>query len=342
MKVSTHSTIHKRMKCFVDFIAPEKEKRDKIKQQSAEIRACIEKHAKEDGYTIASSAYSGSFAKKTGLRRYLLGKDEVEGQDIDIVFLLEDKDKDGNALDCMIHRFKGYLKKCYPDSEISNTKSSATIHFTGSKQNFDAVPLIKTNRENIQKLIRTEGTDRQSSAQKQVEFIRKRNRSSNEVEGVVRFNDCLRLVKWWRYHMQSESDVFGNHEGDKKVPSFLLDLLCAKAYDKLGVKATYAETLFEWFDYLTEVVRDGLPVVFGNHQPSDTWNWEVIDPMDRSNNIAEDWCICEIDELTYWLNDSANQISNAIASDSLKNDSESLLYLTFLFGDSIKNQCKNV
>src|SRR5690606_8414991 len=144
MYISTHSTIHRRMKCFVEFIAPEPTKRNKLKEQTEQIRDCIERHAKEAGYTIAASANSGSFAKKTGLRRQLQGNDEIEGQDIDIGFVLEDKDKVGNPLSCLIPEFESYLRSCWPQSEVGHTKSSATISFAGSKNRFDAVPLIKT------------------------------------------------------------------------------------------------------------------------------------------------------------------------------------------------------
>jgi hypothetical protein len=236
MKVANTALIHKRMKCFVEFIAPEKDKEENIKKQADDIRECISRHAKEDGYVIAAMPYSGSFSKKSGLRRQMQGKDEVEGQDIDIGFILEDKDKNGDPLKCMIIPFKRYLQKRYPDSEVGHTKSSATISFKSTKLQFDAVPLIKTNKESIQKLIRTNGEERQSSVQKQTEFMKSRNRSSNDREGVVRFNDCLRLVKWWRYQRQTESHVFGNGSSDKKIPSFLLDLLCAKAYDEVSVK----------------------------------------------------------------------------------------------------------
>lgn len=61
---SNKSTIHVRIKNFVKWIAPEKEKREEIKKQSDEIRTKIKAKAEEDGLTIESMPYSGSFPKK--------------------------------------------------------------------------------------------------------------------------------------------------------------------------------------------------------------------------------------------------------------------------------------
>lgn len=348
MKVSKYSTIHKRTKCFVAFIAPEKEKREKIKEQSDGIRKCVSDQAKEDGYTILSQPYSGSFAKKSGLRRHLLGDSEVEGQDIDIAFILKDEDKNGNPLGCMISTFEGYLNKCYPDSEVGSTKSSATISFTGSKNQFDVVPLIDTDRMDIQKLIRSNNEKRQSSVEKQAEFIKSRNRSSNELEGVVRFNDCLRLVKWWRYHQQSQpGGQFGNGEHDDKVPSFLLDLLCAKAYDELSVNDTYAETLARWFAYLAHVVRNREEVLFNGynikvHEDRQSARWKVIDPMDDTNNVVKNWPDFKIDDFATWFENARDRMTEAIRKDREGDDSGSMNCLVQLFGNSFKNQCKEI
>lgn len=345
MKVSSKSTIHKRMKCFVEFIAPEKDKQDDIKEKSTAIRDCITSRATADGYTIAAKPYSGSYAKKTGLRRQIQSKDQVEGQDIDLGFIMEDKDKDGNALGCMVPIFEQYLRDRYPDSDVGQTKSSATIAFKSNKLQFDVVPLIKTKRANVQKLIRTNKEVRTSSVQKQAEFIKKRNRSSNDIDGVVRFNDCVRLIKWWRYQRQSKSGIFGNEEAHEKVPSFLLDLLCSKAYDQVSVRRTYAETLARWFSFLANEVRYRHEILFNDfiqkHDKRELAEWKVIDPMDDANNVVKNWPAYKIDELAEWFEKGRDLMSSAIRHDHEGGDSASMQCLVDLFGNSIKNQCKD-
>jgi hypothetical protein len=345
MKVSNKSVIHRRLKCFVEYIASEKEKRDKIKDQSDQIRTCIQSQSILDGYTILASPYSGSFAVKTGLRRSLHGNNEVEGQDIDLSFILKDEDKDGNPLGCFVKTFEKYLKNTWPQSEIGTTKSSAYIKFANTKQQFDTVPLIETKRKGIQKLKRTNNSERQSSVENHADFIKTRTESSNNLVGVVKFNDCVRLIKWWKYQRQTESTVFGNNENDEKVPSFLLSLLCAFAYDECSVKETYADTLKSWFSFLAHVVREKVYVNFDDfiskHENNNSGHWQVIDPMDDSNNITKNWSIYKVDELAKWFEKGRDKMMEAIRRDEDQDDSGSLNCLVELFGNSIKNQCKN-
>lgn len=111
-----------RMKNFVKWIAPEKETRDAIKKQSDEIRGRIMGKAEEDGLTVMSMPYSGSFAKKTGLRRHYRGESEIEGQDIDIPFVVK-KDKE-TEFEPLIKRFEKYCEASYPKKKKTFKKFS--------------------------------------------------------------------------------------------------------------------------------------------------------------------------------------------------------------------------
>ena len=128
------------------------------------------------------------------------------------------------------------------------------------------------------------------------------------------------------------------------VPSFLLDLLCAKAYDKLCIYPTYAETLFHWFEFLAGTVASQKNFVFDDfisqHQPFQPAHWKVIDPMDDSNNIVQKWNSSQTAELAKWFAKGREQIKQAIIYDRDGYDSESLKSLIELFGPSIKTYCK--
>ncbi len=342
MNITTSSMIHKRFKCFVNYIAPDPNKRDSIKQKAENIRNCIKTKAEADGYTVVCNMNSGSFANKTGLRRSFAGDNEVEGQDIDLAFILEDKDKDGNPLQCMVPTFKRYLDETWPNSETGETKSSATIHYSSDKLTFDTVPLFETNRANIQLLLRTNNEERQSSIQQHIEFVRSRTNSSNEIQGVVKFNECVRLIKWWRCYKQVEDK---NHPFTNGIPSFLLILLCAHAYDELSVCPTYPETLARWFGCMADVVRNRKTIVFNDfirkHQLPKGQLWYVIDPMDDTNNIVGNWPDYKINALAKWLEDARDEMSRAIRYNQDGEDTASLNSLIKLFGNSISNQCKN-
>lgn len=345
MNISNQAVIHRRLKCFVAYIATEKDTLDEIKLKASEIRDCIESRAERDGYTVLNSPYSGSFAVKTGLRRSLRGNDEVEGQDVDIAFVLKDEDSSGNPLNCMIDTFEGYLKERWPASDVGKSKSAADIHFKGMKQQFDIVPLIETKTANIQKLIRSNGENRQSSVFKHKEFVKSRNEKSDNIAGVVRFNQCVRLVKWWRYKKQSDSTILGKGGGKTEVPSFLLNLLCSYAYDKCSVKSTYAETLARWFSFLYDIVNNRESVVFSDfikHSKVDVNHyWSVLDPVDDTNNVVKKWGVLEINELTDWLEHARDKMTQAIRYDQEGDDQKSLECLIELFGNSISNQCKD-
>ena len=151
---STHSTIHRRFKKFVKWVAPESDTRDKIRNQADEIISKISPKAEADNLIITSTPITGSFAKESGLRRYMLGNSVEEGQDVDIAFIMLPKDKLSRELGCLVYQFKRYAKEAYPDSEVDNTKSSATIVFKSTKLKYDLVPLFETRRKNIQNLKR--------------------------------------------------------------------------------------------------------------------------------------------------------------------------------------------
>lgn len=340
MNLSTQSIFNQRINCFVNFIAPEQEQSSKIKEHFLQIKTRIERHAKEEGYTIASVHYAGSYAKSTGLRRHLTGGSEVEGQDIDIAVILEDKNRKGQVIThSLIPDFKRYLKEQWPDHTVNHTKSSATLSISKEQLRFDVIPLIKTKESSIQKLIRINRDERRTSIQGHTEFIKNLNRQGTHVH----FNNGLRLMKWWRYHQQIDSKVFKNDPGAEKVPSFLLDLLCAKAYLETPQVQTYPEMLYNWFRYLSQVINNLEPIYFGDSCPENdkgTVLWQVIDPMDISNNVVEKWAPYKIRELAEWLQDSRNLMMQAMHLDSDGKTDQSLNYLKKLFGPSIQTQCK--
>lgn len=340
--ISTQSTIHGLVKKFVKWIAPESDTRDKIYKQADEIREKIKKRAEDDGLIVKSMPFSGSFERHTGLRRYMRGHAAVEGQDIDISFILDPKDKDGNTLGCVVDRFERYAKDAYPDSDVSSTKSSATINFTSSKLRYDLVPLFETSKKDIQILKRTNGEERPTSVVKHIDFTKKRTKASEQIDGVVKYNECIRLIKWWKYEQQEHSNIFGNESGDEKIPSFLLDLLCAAAYDSRSVDQTYAATLAMWFGFLANVVRNRKDVVFSSLEGSNHSGalWKVIDPIDNTNNIVSTWNNAKINELARLFENARDEINRAIRYDEEGDDNSCMRSLVKLFGNSFENNTK--
>jgi len=337
-KLSTRSLLHRRMIAFVDWIRSG-DKDETIIQQSRDIRDRIGGQAEKDGLTVRSTPNSGSFAKKTGLRRHLQGDSDVEGQDIDLPFVISPRDEDGVRIDELLNRFARYAAACYPQTSRSRTKSSIQLDFVGTKLRYDLVPMLAVpGDDEAQILLRGDGARRRTSVQKHIRFVTSRTNASNQLDGRVKFNECVRLIKWWREFRQDNARVIDN------VPSILIDLLCAHAYDRRQVEETYAGTLAMWFGELTRTVRRRERVAFADFVwipgPNASATWEVLDPVNSENNIASFWSKAQVDELGDWLEESFDVMSRAIAADLRGDDVESLESLVELFGNPIKHHAK--
>jgi len=333
--------LSRKLNRFVGFNSSDPNRRAKIASRAEKIRACIKREAAAEGIIVLDDMNAGSFAKHTGLRRHMEGASEVEGQDVDIAFILRRQTQTGRKLRCIIPQFEHYLKKGFPNSKVGHTKSSATIAFSNSNLQFDAVPLYATENQRIQQLIRLDGQERQSSIQAHTLFVKKRSVRSSRQPGAVPFNNCVRLVKWWRYQQQSTSRIFGNHPSAQKVPSIAIDLLCAFAYDQTGITGNYLTTLYRWFEFLREVVRTRRKVFFHdfikNHPHQKGGMWRVMDPMDATNNIVRKWREAELGELNEWLTHGFNCLHYVFKLDQQKSHQLCHRELAALFGRAYIN-----
>lgn len=330
------STLHNRMKKFGEWIAPEKEVRDQIKVQADEIRSRITGKAKEDGVEIVKTPYGGSFPSKTGLRRHMRGDLIIEGQDVDIPFVVK-KDKE-TEFEPLIQRFKKYAEKSYPDTKIEVTKSSVKMSFVGTKLSYDIVPMFSTSESDKYILMRNTGEIITTSVEKHIEFIKSRTRKTNGMDGVVAFNHMIRFLKWWREHQeQTTKEII-------LIPSFLINLLAAKALKECSVNTTYPQTLANWFSYLAHVVGEKETIWFNDNyktpKPEKENPWNVLDPVMPDNNVVKTWGNWQIKELRDWLTEASEIMNRAIVADMQGRDSDSLAHMKELFGNIFSSHCE--
>lgn len=326
--IHTQGTLHRRLSVFVDWVRTEPEREDEIRTRAENIRTAIAKKAREDSLDIRSTPSAGSFATRTGLRRHMRGKAEVEGQDVDIPFVVAPKTKDDQQIQTLLSRFEKYAREAYPDTERETTKSSVKLKFA-DKVNFDLVPLLATSDPERQILIRADGERRETSVQKHVEFIKSRNKKSNEMAGRVKFNEMVRLLKWWRCFRETNSTSLTD------VPSFLINLLSAYAFDERGVQETYGGTLADWFGILARTVRSRSPIVFNDFVsavPSPDGLWSVRDPVNPKNNIVGKWSNLMCDELAEWFEEGRDAMYDAIAAFDGGRDNDGVDYLITVLG----------
>jgi hypothetical protein len=331
---SPKSKLHTRIRNFVCWIAPAKETRDAIKKQADEIRSRIRKKAEGDGLTVTDTPYSGSFSTKTGLRRHLRGDSDIEGQDIDLPFVVK-KDRE-TEFEPLIQRFKKYVEESYPNTKITVTKSSVKMEFEGTKLTYDIVPMFATDDPCKQLLIRENGETIKTSIQDHREFVRNRTKETKEEDGVVAFNDMIRLFKWWREHKQQDG-------GGIILPSFLINLLAAKALDKCKVNTNYPQTLSNWFSSIAFIVKNRETIWFNDYykepKPDSTKPWNVLDPVMADNSIVKSWSGWQVNELADWLQEASEIMNRAMVADSQVRDSDSLDQMKLLFGKIFSSHC---
>ena len=330
-------TLQTRFFNFISWIRPAPDKADDVRKQRDDVRSRIKTKAQEDGLIVRSMPASGSFAKATGLRRHMLGGAEHEGQDVDCPFVVARKDKDGDPLTELLSKFEGYAKACYPDTEIERTKSSVKLKFAASKVNYDLVPMLAVDgSDDEQILLRADGERRRTSVQKHVELVQSRTKRSRDLRGSVVFNDGLRLVKWWREFQMTQGKII------TEIPSFLVELLCAKAFDEASVQTGYAETLVPWFDRIYSYAAQRRDVTFddyGTPRPERiSAPWRVIDPVNTDNNaVPASWSGIQIDELRDWAASARDKLQQAIAFEMRGRDADAVALVAEIFGTSFKN-----
>jgi hypothetical protein len=302
------------------------------------IRRVISAQAAADGLAVVATPDGGSFAKHTGLRRHMRGDTEVEGQDVDLPFVIKPTSKDGDRIDELLHRFEKYAAASYPNTPRRVTASSVELQFVGSGLNYDLVPMLAATQPDYQIILKKDGSRRVTSVAKHTEFIRGRTRKSDQLAGRVKFNECDRLFKWWRcVRIGSASSI-------DEVRTTLIELLCASAFDRMSVERTYTETMFKWFSWLATVTARRVPVSFTDYLSIEAARqdavsnrlWQVIDPVNANNNVVHTrWGNIELDEFASWFAAGRDAFGRLMAHENAGNDGIVDDILAGLFGNSI-------
>lgn len=331
---STRGDLHRRLSAFVEWIATDTTREDDLRARAKNIRDAIGAKAKADELTIRSTPNSGSFATRTGLRRHMRGESEVEGQDVDLPFVVSPKKKEEEQLEGLLPRFEKYVREAYPDTDRERTKSSVRLLFA-DKVNFDLVPLFATTDAERQILVRTDGEPRETSVQKHADFVKKRTAKSNDEWGRVKFNEMVRLLKWWRcFRLEKARSV-------SDIPSFLMNLLAAHAFDQRAVQVTYGETVADWFGLLARAARKRTPIFFTDFASapvaSEGGVWSVRDPVNPGNNLVERWSGLTCDEFADWLEESRDGMYEMIAAFNDGRETDGMNGLVRVFGNSVRH-----
>ena len=218
------------------------------------------------------------------------------------------------------------------------TASSVELRFVASKLNYDLVPMLASAYADHQIILKKDGSRRLTSVAKHTEFIRRRTRESDTLAGRVKFNECVRLLKWWRFIR------IGTTSPIEEVRTTLNELLCASAYDRLSVDSTYTETLFKWFSWLATVTARRTRVSFNDFSSIEPVRqdavgnplWQVVDPVNANNNVVHtQWGNIELDEFASWFAAGRDAFNRLMAHESARNDGAVDDILAELFGNPV-------
>jgi Second Messenger Oligonucleotide or Dinucleotide Synthetase domain len=182
--LSVQSRPHRRLCGFVDWIRPDPDTREVIRKQAGNIRSAIKYQAESDGLAVTATPDGGSFAKHTGLRRHMRGDSEIEGQDVDLPFVVRAQTADGEEIGQLLSRFDRYAGASYPNTPRTITGSSNELRFVGTKLNYDLVPMLVSGNSDYQIILKKDGSRRITSVAKHTEFVRRRTRTATRSMGV--------------------------------------------------------------------------------------------------------------------------------------------------------------
>lgn len=325
---------HAHLKQFVAKLRTPKSDIATIIERRDRVRSRLQSRLRKEKLPVARSPNAGSYAKGTGLRRYMYGKTKIGGSDIDIPIILTASSGDKLELKTLLDLFEGIVRGSYPRSKTTRTKSSIKLELSSFKYPFDIVPMVAARGDrNLEYLFRADGTKVETSVSEHVQFSKSRTSRSAGMPGIVQFNDMLRLFKWWRELRAVKDNLLTN------VPTFLLELLCAKAFDQHGVATDYTGTLETWFDAITQLVSERREVRFDSGRGlANDQTWLVLDPVNSVNNaVPATWTAHHIDQLARWFADGAATMRRVKEHDAADDGKGALLELQSLFGPAIGN-----
>lgn len=329
-----HAPSHTHLKDFVPEIRTPKVEQRKIEEQRGRVRHRVMSRLQKLKLQVARSPNAGSYAKGTGLRRYMYGNTKIGGSDVDLPIVLTARSGDHLDLKALLDLFEELVRSSYSRSKVTRTKSSIKLELSTFKYPFDIVPMVAVREDpNREYLFRGDGRKIATSVSEHVKFVKSRTARSAKQPGIVRYSDMVRLFKWWReLHATSDAVL-------KETHTFLIELLCAKAFDEHGVATSYTQTLHTWFNAIARIVSERRPVRFDDMHGLDAGGgWVVLDPVSPENNVVpEKWGEAQLDQLAQGFWEGAATLQRIQERDADHDGKGALRELQTLFGPAIGN-----
>lgn len=227
---------------------------------------------------------AGSTAKHTNLVR--AGKYTF---DIDLGVYFRRQGHEDEQLSKLLSYTHAHLRKIYPPEKLAQDfhkgKNAVNLTFHTSKLKVDIVPIVRdgsgewANRGWIPR----EDEWRLTSITSHIQFIHKRTALSNKVAGPVKFNDLVRLMKWWNRRLP---------DGLKQC-SYFCELITAAAFEGKSVTDRWQTSLSSIFGFLSRHAFER-PIIFSDYYNAKTIKLPshcvvVLDAVNSQNNVTRKW-----------------------------------------------------
>ena len=335
--LTVQSRSHRRLAAFVDSMSRKSDTREAIRKQASDIRRVISGQATADGLSIMATPRRAPSPSTRVYAATCVAISKLRAR----MSICPSSSSRPRRMATRSTNFSGASRDAatsYPNTPRRVTASSVELRFVGSRLNYDLVPMLASAYPDHQLILKKDGTRRLTSVTKHTEFIRRRTRQSDELAGRVKFNECDRLLKWWRYVR------IGTTSPIEEMRTTLIELLCASAYDRLSVERTYTETLFKWFGWLATLTARRMCITFNDYPSIEPFRqdatgnplWQVVDPVNVNNNVVHtQWGNIELDEFASWFAAGRDAFSRLIAHESAGNEGTVDDILAELFGNPI-------
>lgn len=268
-------------RCLQRFVATIRPRRPKHGARTLAMFAELREAARVEGLELLRLVYAGSLEAGTGLRRYQDRECSIPGQALDLVVELGPGPPPSYAT---FLRLEPLAARCFARAGVAGDAD-----FRRDRLRWRLLPIFAQRGPQgfVQHLL-VPGRAFQTSVRVHAQAVRDRTRASVAQVPSVAFNDCVRLLKWWR-HARPPSALL-----PFELPSFALERLAIASFDQLGVREGFAATLAAWAGHLASFNARALADPAGDHR-----------------ELLFGWSEREHQALSRWFGEGAEQLRQA-------------------------------
>ena len=262
-------------RCLLRLLARIRPKRPALGPRTIAMFEQLRAEARAEGIELLRYVLAGSMEKGTGLRRYRDRERSIPGQAVDLVVELAPGEPPTYATHLQL---ASIAERCF-----AGAGQADDLDFRADRLQWRLLPIVAQRGADgyVQRLLLPSGA-RVTSVRRHNDDVRMRTRVSIEQCATVGFNDCVRLLKWWR-------------ASGPELPGFALERLAIAAFDRVGVREGFATTLLAWADVLASY---------------DTR--ELIDPAgDGRRELLPSWSAQDREALAGWFAEGARALREA-------------------------------